>query len=57
MRSKYFWGKGVVTEQNAVCPAGTNGKSEVFNDAVEWFAQMVEERKHNNDHIKEKKNW
>ncbi len=24
---------------------------------VEWFAQMVEERKHNNDHSKEKKNW
>lgn len=24
---------------------------------VEWFAQMVEERKHNNDHRKEKKNW
>lgn len=24
---------------------------------VEWFAQMVEVRKHNNDHAKEKKNW
>lgn len=24
---------------------------------VEWFAQMVEERKHNNDHTKEKMNW
>lgn len=24
---------------------------------VEWFAQIVEERKHNNDHRKEKKNW
>ena len=24
---------------------------------VEWFARMVEERKHNNDHTKEKKNW
>ena len=24
---------------------------------VEWFAKMVEERKHNNDHKKEKKNW
>lgn len=24
---------------------------------VEWFAQMVEMRKHNNDHAKEKKNW
>lgn len=24
---------------------------------VEWFAQMVEVRKHNNDHNKEKKNW
>lgn len=24
---------------------------------VEWFAKMVEERKHNNDHSKEKKNW
>lgn len=24
---------------------------------VEWFAQMVEERKRNNDHKKEKKNW
>ena len=24
---------------------------------VEWFAQMVEERKHNSDHTKEKKNW
>ena len=24
---------------------------------VEWFAQMVEERKLNNDHRKEKKNW
>lgn len=24
---------------------------------VEWFAQMVEVRKHNNDHEKEKKNW
>ena len=24
---------------------------------VEWFAQMVELRKHNNDHRKEKKNW
>lgn len=24
---------------------------------VEWFARMVEERKHNNDHKKEKKNW
>lgn len=24
---------------------------------VEWFAQMVEQRKHNNDHRKEKKNW
>lgn len=24
---------------------------------VEWFVQMVEERKHNNDHKKEKKNW
>lgn len=24
---------------------------------VEWFAQMVEQRKHNNDHRKEKRNW
>ncbi len=24
---------------------------------VEWFAQIVETRKHNNDHTKEKKNW
>lgn len=24
---------------------------------VEWFAKMVEERKHNNDHKREKKNW
>lgn len=24
---------------------------------VEWFAKMVEERKHNDDHKKEKKNW
>ncbi len=24
---------------------------------VEWFAQMVEARKHNHDHAKEKKNW
>ncbi len=24
---------------------------------VEWFAKMVEERKKNNDHTKEKKNW
>lgn len=24
---------------------------------VEWFAKMVEQRKHNNDHRKEKKNW
>lgn len=24
---------------------------------VEWFAKMVEERKHNNDHRQEKKNW
>ena len=24
---------------------------------VEWFAEMVEQRKHNNDHKKEKKNW
>ena len=24
---------------------------------VEWFAEMVEQRKHNNDHRKEKKNW
>lgn len=24
---------------------------------VEWFAKMVEERKHNNDHKKENKNW
>ena len=24
---------------------------------VEWFAQMVEQRKHNDDHRKEKKNW
>lgn len=24
---------------------------------VEWFAQMVESRKHNDDHAKEKKNW
>lgn len=24
---------------------------------VEWFARMVEERKHNSDHKKEKKNW
>ncbi len=24
---------------------------------VEWFAQMVEQRKHNNDHSKEKKSW
>lgn len=24
---------------------------------VEWFAKMVEERKHNNDHKKETKNW
>ena len=24
---------------------------------VEWFARMVEERKHNHDHEKEKKNW
>lgn len=24
---------------------------------VEWFAQMVEQRKHNNDHRKEKQNW
>ena len=24
---------------------------------VEWFAQMVEERKHQQDHTKEKKNW
>ncbi len=24
---------------------------------VEWFVKMVEERKHNNDHKKEKKSW
>ena len=24
---------------------------------VEWFAEMVEQRKHNDDHRKEKKNW
>lgn len=24
---------------------------------VEWFAQMLEQRKHNNDHRQEKKNW
>lgn len=24
---------------------------------VEWFAEMVEQRKHNNEHKKEKKNW
>ena len=24
---------------------------------VEWFVKMVEERKHNNDHTKEKKDW
>ena len=24
---------------------------------VEWFAEMIEQRKHNNDHKKEKKNW
>ncbi len=24
---------------------------------VEWFAKMVEERKHNHDHSKDKKNW
>lgn len=24
---------------------------------VEWFVKMVEERKHNNDHRKDKKNW
>lgn len=24
---------------------------------AEWFAKMVEERKHNDDHAKEKKNW
>ena len=24
---------------------------------VEWFAEMVEQRKHDNDHRKEKKNW
>ncbi len=24
---------------------------------VEWFVQMVEERKRNNDYKKEKKNW
>lgn len=24
---------------------------------VEWFAQMVEQRKHNDDHRKEKRNW
>ena len=24
---------------------------------VEWFVQMVEQRKHNNDHTKEKKSW
>ena len=24
---------------------------------VEWFADMVEQRKHNNDHTKEKKSW
>ncbi len=24
---------------------------------VEWFIKMVEERKHNNDHKKENKNW
>ena len=24
---------------------------------VEWFAQMVEERKKNHDHSKEKKKW
>ena len=26
-------------------------------DMVEWFVQMVEERKHNNDSSKEKKSW
>lgn len=36
-------------------------RSSFFNhtdpNMVEWFARMVEERKHNNDHKKEKKNW
>ena len=31
--------------------------NEVGCDEVEWFVQMVEERKKNNDHKKEKKNW
>ena len=32
-------------------------KSKVCRDEVEWFVKMVEERKQNNDHKKEKKNW
>lgn len=37
------------------------GQSSFFSHSdpqmVEWFAQMVEARKQNNDHAKEKKNW
>ncbi len=37
------------------------GRSSFFShtdpNMVEWFAKMVEERKYNDDHAKEKKNW
>ena len=51
-----FWEKETQQSDVAVCKRQT-AQSEVCGDAVEWFVKMVEERKHNDDHAKEKKNW
>ena len=42
-------------------PSGFKKQSSFFSHydpgMVEWFAKMVEERKHQHDSSKEKKNW
>ncbi len=48
-------------EEMAAIAALDQGKSAFFSHTdpamVEWFVQMVEQRKTNNDHTKEKKSW
>ena len=53
--SKNFSGRGAATAQNMGFCTQNPIKAKFVE--VEWFVKMVEERKQNNDHNKEKKNW
>ncbi|MGN1373188.1 MAG: aldo/keto reductase, partial [Candidatus Coproplasma sp.] len=51
----------LTAEDMAVMASLDKNQSSFFSHAdpamVEWFVKMVEERKRNNDHKKEKKSW